>query len=244
MIDLIKLDGLKGQRPSALLGLALDGSRLDAVVLRRTNGSLQVQQSASITLSLDPLTADSELVGREIRNHLDAAGGRERRCVVGVPLKWALTTQVELPQLPEQDVEGFLQLEAERGFHCDAQTLLVVRSLCRSPSGKQHATLVGIPKNHLALLEAALRAAKLKPVSFSLGIGALQSPGAQVSDGVLALAIGECFTPTSSPERRASHWGNCLRNCAKQSTGSASSGRVTWPSNWPMKSNCAWNRWG
>ncbi len=191
MIDLIKLDGLKGQRPSALLGLALDGSRLDAVVLRRTNGSLQVQQSASITLSLDPLTSDSELVGREIRNHLDAAGGRERRCVVGVPLKWALTTQVELPQLPEQDVEGFLQLEAERGFHCDAQTLLVVRSLCRSPSGKQHATLVGIPKNHLALLEAALRAAKLKPVSFSLGIGALQSPGAQVSDGVLALAIGE-----------------------------------------------------
>ena len=72
---------------------------------------------------------------------------------------------------------AFLQLEAERGFHCDAQTLLVVRSLCRSPSGKQHATLVGIPKNHLALLEAALRTAKLKPVSFSLGIGALQSPG-------------------------------------------------------------------
>ena len=44
----------------------------------------------SVSLSLDPLTADPELVGREIRNHLDAAGVRERHCIVAVPLKWAL----------------------------------------------------------------------------------------------------------------------------------------------------------
>src|SRR5713101_3500873 len=97
MIDLIKLDVLKRDRLSGLLGLALDGSRLEGVVLRRTNGSLALQQSFSASLSLDPLTADAELVGREIRNHLDAAGVRENRCVIGLPLKWALTTNVELP---------------------------------------------------------------------------------------------------------------------------------------------------
>ena len=78
MVDLLKIMP-KRQRLSSLLGLALDGSRLDGVVLRRTNGSLQVQQSFSVTLSLDPLTAAPELVGREIRNHLEAAGVRERR---------------------------------------------------------------------------------------------------------------------------------------------------------------------
>ena len=81
----IKLTPKKRQRLSSLLGLALDGSRLDGVVLRRADGSLQVQQSFS-SLSLNPLTADAELVGREIRNHLDAAGVRERNCIVGASL--------------------------------------------------------------------------------------------------------------------------------------------------------------
>ena len=47
MVDLLKIMP-KRQRLSSLLGLALDGSRLDGVVLRRTNGSLQVQQSFSV----------------------------------------------------------------------------------------------------------------------------------------------------------------------------------------------------
>ena len=182
---------LKHQRLSSLLGLALDGSRLDGVVLRRTNGSLEVQQTFSVSLSLDPLTADAELVGREIRNHLDAAGVRERHCVLGLPLKLSLATHVELPELAEADVASFLQIEAERGFPSDVATLLITTSRCHSPSGKQHAMLVGIPRNHLVQLDRALRAAKLKPVSFSLGIVALQPAQTETSDGVLALAIGD-----------------------------------------------------
>ena len=182
MIKLTKPDLLKRKRLSSLLGLALDGGRLDGLVLRRTDGVLQSQQSFSVSLSLDPLTNDPELVGREIRNHLDAVGVRERHCIVGLPLKWALTTHIEVPELPEADIASFLQIEAERSFPCDVQTLHVVTSRSHTPLGKVHATLVGIPKNHLVLLEQALRAAKLKPVSFSLGIAALQPRGADTSN--------------------------------------------------------------
>jgi hypothetical protein len=182
---------LRRQGLSSLLGLALDGSRLDGVVLRRTNGSLQVQQSFSVSLSLDPLTADAELVGREIRNHLDAAGVRERHCVLGLPLKLALAAHAEVPDLPEADIASFLRIEAERGFPSDVATLVVSTSRCHSTSGKQHAMLVGIPRNHLAQLDRALRAAKLKPVSFSLGIVALQPAQTDAPNGILALAIGD-----------------------------------------------------
>ena len=187
----LNLKFLKRKRLSSILGLSLDGGRLEGVVLRRTNGSVQLQQSFSVALSLDPLTAPAELVGREIRNHFDAAGVRERNCVVGLPLKWALTTHTEVPDLPEKDVPGFLQIEAERGFPSDVTTLHFSASRCRTAAGKETAMLVGIPRSHLALLEQALRAAKLKPVSFSLGIVALQPAVAGASNGVLALAIGE-----------------------------------------------------
>jgi hypothetical protein len=189
MIDLKTL-GFKRQRPSTVLSLSLDGSRLDGVVVRRTNGSVQVLESFSATLTLDPMTADPELVGREIRNHLDSAEIRERNCLVCLPLKWAMTTHIEIPSLPEADVPGFLQLEAERGFHSDAETLFFATSRY-SLAGKQNATLVGIPRNHIAVIESVLSAAKLKPLSFSIGISTLQRPGAETSDCVMALVIGE-----------------------------------------------------
>jgi hypothetical protein len=181
MIDLRKLNR-KAQ--STLLGLSLDGSRLNGAVLHRTNGSVESQKQFSVTLALDPLTADPVLVGAEIRNHLDAAGVRERHCAVCVPAKWALTSHAELPELADADVTSFLQIEAERGFPCDVATLRVASSCCR----KKYALQLGIPGNHLAALEKVLQAAKLKPVSFTLALPVLQPPG---EEGVLALAIGE-----------------------------------------------------
>ncbi len=129
--------------------------------------------------------------GREIRNQLDAAGVRERHCVLGVPLKWVLTAHTELPPLPEADAASLLQLEAERGFPTDVATLQLGNSSCPLAGDKKHILLAGIPSAHIATLEKVLAAAKLKPVSFTLGLRALQPPAAENSKGVLALAIGE-----------------------------------------------------
>jgi Tfp pilus assembly protein PilN len=205
----IKLTEKRRKKLTTILGLALDGSRLEGVVLKRTNGSLQKLQSFSATLALDPLTAAPELVGREIRNHLDAAGVRERNCVLGLPLKWLLTAQTELPAaLSDADAASLLQLELEKGFHADAETLQTAGSRCALADGRQFVLLAGVPNAHLGLLGTVLAAAKLKPVSFALGISALQperrSPtrredrndtqlaGAETgAPGALALVIGE-----------------------------------------------------
>ena len=104
MSKVIKLNLLKRSTPSSLLGLALDGGRLEGVVLRRSNGSLQVHQQFSAALSLDLLTNEPELVAREILNHLEAAGVKERRCVVGVPLKWAMAAHTRMAVYPASAV--------------------------------------------------------------------------------------------------------------------------------------------
>jgi hypothetical protein len=199
----------KRKKLGAVLGLTLDAGKLEGVVLRRTNGSLQRQQSFSAPLALDPLTAAPELVGREIRNQLDAAGVRERNCVVGLPLKWVMTTQTELPLLPEADAASLLQMEAEKGFHTDTAELQISHSRSALAGDKKFVLLAGVPSGHVAALEKLLAAAKLKPISFALGISALQSERrapARLDDrsaakqrpepepgvpGVLALIIGE-----------------------------------------------------
>jgi hypothetical protein len=189
MNNLLKIKFGKQKRITSVLGLTLDGTRLEGVVLRRNNGSVNIQQTFSAVLTLDPLTAAPELVGREIRNQLEAAGVRERHCVLGLPLKWVLTANTELPPLPEADAASLLQLEAERGFHSDITTLQLAESRCALAGDKKLVTFAAVAKGQIDPLIAALTAAKLKPLSFSLGMTALQSPSAQ--DGVLALAIGE-----------------------------------------------------
>lgn len=181
----------KKRTPSSMLGLTLDGSRLQGVLLRRSNGSLTVLKSFTATLALNPMNADPELMGREIRNHLEQAGIRERRCVVCVPLSWALTLNVPLPDLPDSDVQSFLDIEAERSFPYGPEALSLATSRLSKPGAPRQAMLVGIPRNHLERLEAVLKAAQLRPVSFSLGVTVLQSAERESSHGVLALAVGE-----------------------------------------------------
>src|SRR5438445_1723745 len=177
-------------RASSVFGWSLDGNRLEGVVLRRTNGSLVLQKTISASLSQDHLTNDPELVGREIQNHLEKAGIRERRCAVCVPLNWVLTSQTKLPDLPEADVSGFLQIEAERGFPYGPDALLICASRFRSPAGEPYATQMAVPRDHVLRLETALRAARLKPVTFSLGLTALQPADKDAPQGVLALDLG------------------------------------------------------
>ena len=83
MNNILKIDFASRRKLSNVLGLALDDSRLEGVVLHRHNGSLEAARRFTATLSLDPLTNDPELVGREIANHLQAAGVRDERVQAG-----------------------------------------------------------------------------------------------------------------------------------------------------------------
>ncbi|MDB6030331.1 MAG: type pilus assembly protein PilM, partial [Verrucomicrobiales bacterium] len=180
---MIKL--LPKRRITSVLGLSLDAGRLDGVVVRRTNGSVIVLKAFSAALTLDPLTNEPELLGQEIRNILDKAGIRERRCAVCVPLSWALTHQTKVPDLPEADLQDLLSLEAERGFPYGPESLLISKTIAKVPGGEQYVTQIAVQRDHVVRLERALKAARLKPVTMSLGLSALQPP--ELPEGVLAL---------------------------------------------------------
>jgi hypothetical protein len=178
---------LSPARTSSILAIALDGQRIDGAVVRRNNGTVTVVRAFSFSLSLDLLRDEPTLVGRELRNHLDAAGIRERRCLVGLPLSWSLTLTTPLPDLPETDLASYLEIAAERGFPYHPAALIVNRSQYLIAPGNTAATLVAVPRDHLVRLETALRAAQLRPTSFSFGITALEPADAAIEEGVVAL---------------------------------------------------------
>ena len=182
---------LNTKRLSSLVGLALEERQLTVAVVGRANGDFKLTKSLLSTLTLDPLTADPELVGREIRNRLDEAGIRESHCAVCIPLQWVLTLQVKIPEMPEADVSGFLMIEAERGLPYAPADLSLSVSRYKTAKGESCATLVAVPLSHVQRLEKALRLAKLKPVSFSLGISVLAAREDGDPSGGITIAVGE-----------------------------------------------------
>ncbi|MBM3875220.1 MAG: hypothetical protein FJ386_00655 [Verrucomicrobia bacterium] len=181
----------KDKTPTTLLALALDGSRLEAVVLRRTNGSVTIQKTATATLALDLFKDEVELVGKELRDALDAAGIREKRCVACVPTAWVLSVHAGIPEMPEEDVPGFLEIEAERGFPNGMEDLRVCVSRYAAPSGARFATQLAVTREHLARLDEVLEAAGLKPHGFSPGLTALPGVLAARPNGQIAAVVGE-----------------------------------------------------
>lgn len=160
------------KRAHSVLGLTLNDGQLRAFHVTRSKGGLEVVKAASAALTLDLLHRETELIGREIKNHLDEAGIRERHCVVGLPSRWIMSQHTKVPDLGPEDAASFLQIEAEKGFPVDPAQLQIAQSFQHSTAG-EFVTQLAVRKEQTDQLAAVLKAAGLKPVSFSLGLAML-----------------------------------------------------------------------
>lgn len=174
--------------PQSVLGLALTPGQLHAAHAARAKQAVTVLQSAHAALTLDLLHPEPELVGREIRNHLEAAGIRERHCVVALPADWCMSQHAKVPELSPEDTASLLQIEAEKGFPCDPDELQIARSSQRTADGA-HVTQLAVRTEQLVRLSAVLKGAGLKPLSFTLGIAALPGALGKPGEGCMTLAL-------------------------------------------------------
>lgn len=183
-------DLLQKKRPQSVLGLAFDGTKVEAVLVRRSNGSAEVGQTAVCSLSGEWTKLDPAKAGAELRAQLDAAEIRERNCVVALPTAGLLSLQTVLPELSEEDTQSLLQLEAENGFPFAPDLLAVAHSRFRPEGSTGYATQLALPRELISRLETLLRAARLNPLSFTPGLFAQQPPVAVRGQGVVSLFVG------------------------------------------------------
>ena len=160
------------KRAQSVLGLTVIDGQLRAYHLTRTKGGIEIVRTAGAALTLDFLHSEAELVGREIRNQLDAAGVREHNCVVGLPPRWLMSQHTQLPPMSPEDTTSFLQIEAEKGFPVDPSHLQIARSMQRSTAG-EFVTQLAVRTEQVDRLTTVLKAAGLRPVSLTLGLAVL-----------------------------------------------------------------------
>ncbi len=176
------------KRPTSVVGLAFTEGQLRLVHVARAKQAVAVIRAAAAPLTLDVLHPEPELVAQEIRNHFEAAGIRERQCVVALPPAWVMTHQAAVPDLAADDMESLLLIEAEKAFPCDPEELQIARSPQRA-GGSRFVTQLAVRKDQLDRLAAVLRDAGLKPLGFSLGLPALPGALGTESEGSAILVV-------------------------------------------------------
>ncbi|HEY4249464.1 MAG TPA: pilus assembly protein PilM [Lacunisphaera sp.] len=185
----------KVKRLHAVLGLAFDDDRFHAVSVSRNKDQFVTEKSIDARLTLPLTHPEPAAVGQEIRARLNAADSRERACVVALPARWIMSHAVRVPAgIAGTDLDGFLQIEAEKGFPYDPDELQIARSVSKSSAG-DWVTLFAVRRAQLNQLSAVLAAADLQPVSFTLGLAALPGTIPPAGKGRITIATaGEVTT--------------------------------------------------
>jgi hypothetical protein len=176
------------KRLQSVVGLSLTEGQLRVAHVARAKSAVAVLRTAAAPLTLDLLHPEAELVGQEIKNHLDAAKIHERHCVVALPPGWIMSQHTKVPELSTEDTASLLQIEAETGFPCNPDELQIARSPHQS-AGQHYVTQLAVRQDHLTRLSAVLKAAGLKPVSYTLGVSALPGAVPPAGEGRITLVL-------------------------------------------------------
>jgi hypothetical protein len=168
MFDLNALK--KHWQPQSALAVTLAPSRTTVDHVRVDAGAIHVVRSMEIPLGADAVVADPEKAAAQLSASLAAHGIRERRCVVCVPPSWAMTSSSDVPALAGDDLQGYLELRAEREFPVPVQELRLAHGTCGLPDGKQQLTLAAVSMKRFGAVEKMVQAAGGRLVSLSLGL--------------------------------------------------------------------------
>jgi hypothetical protein len=179
---------LSSRAPQSVLAVTVVDGRLVAAHAARSKNAMAVLRQVAVPLSVDLLHPEPQLVGREIRNHLDSAQIKERVCVVVLPSEWVMTQHTELPELSPEDTDSLLQIEAEKGFPNSPDELHITRSAQKTGGGR-FATQLAVRRDQVARLIEVLRAAGLKPVSCTLGLPMLPDAVPAAGPGRMSLWV-------------------------------------------------------
>ncbi len=158
----------------SVVALTLEAGQMTVGVVRSEGSDGRRVTPFTVPVGAEEVFRNPEKAGQALAAALEAAGVREKRCVVCVPPDWALSASTELPAVSTEDLRGYLELRAEREFSLPPGEMRLAFCPYDLPGGQRRATLAAITSKRLQAVEKMAQAAGRQAVSVSLALdGAL-----------------------------------------------------------------------
>ena len=157
-----------GLASNKVLGLAMADDSLVAAEVRLTGGQRLLHRAAMFNFP-DNVTLDfPQELGRELKRFLREHHFSARRTVVGIPAKWLVAKQANVPPVTGDELLNVLRMQVEREFRLDPRGLVID---CDASATKGHAPskvlIAAAMRDKIEQLEAMTQAAKLKSIAIT-----------------------------------------------------------------------------
>jgi hypothetical protein len=147
-------------------------------------------------------------LGQQLRSHLREHGIRASRAVVGVPAKWLVAQEKDVPPLDEQAGYAMLRLQAERLSLAENAEMVFDVAGEWQPDKPAHVLLVGMLRAQAERLARVCSAAELSVVSVtstSLALARLAPAGERAPTIILSRQSAELVWQTADGPRLLRH---------------------------------------
>lgn len=149
----------------SILGIAIDEGGLLCAQIATTGGRPTVQRLGRLAFDDQASLNQPEVLGERLRDFLKKHHMSASTAVIGLPAKWLIAQQHEVPPSNDQQAAAMLRLRAERMTVHDNHQM--VFDYIGEPNTREsvRVLLVGMLQNRLDQVTAACRKAGLSPVS-------------------------------------------------------------------------------
>ncbi len=154
--------------------------------VRRAAEFVSPAQAAGLSSQADAgIAATGAALGRFLRENGFSAG----RAVVGVPARWLVAREKEIPPSSDQQAAEVLRMQAERAFSTELGELACDYAGKSDPSSARDVLLMAIPKRQLDRVVKLVEAAGREVAAVMPSTLALAAAGASGDDDGLVLSL-------------------------------------------------------
>jgi len=181
---------MKATRHHKMLGIAVGEKSMLLAELHAGSPAPQILRTAQFDYPQGTTLKDSEPLGHALGEFLKANGFGARAAVFGIPAKWVLTKQKEVPTADERLVADTLRLQSQAEFSPELSDLVYDYSGATGADGSNSVLLAAVPRKYLDQLSAVAEAARIKLEALTPYAAALATATAPASAGGLMLLLG------------------------------------------------------
>jgi hypothetical protein len=195
---------------SDALGIAVGEQSLTIAEVHAARGdAVEVRRTARMDLDTPLASADPEALGQVLSQFLRKHRFKASRVVIGVPAKWLVARERDLPPANAEQASGMLRLQAERLFSSELKELVFDYAGTPDARAATKVLLVAMPRHQLDRVVGVAEAAGLKVHAVLPSVLALAANSSDQSKNTLWLSLSrdaaELLVQTDSNPRLLRH---------------------------------------
>jgi hypothetical protein len=177
-------------RSSNFLGVSLSDRTVSCAEVSVSGGKRVVRRLATFVLPGEVSFDKPDALGAALGAFLKANGFTASRAAVGVPAKWLIAMEKELPPAPEDEARSILRLLAERLGVSDSGDMVFDYAGRIQSNQANKVLLVGVLRQRLTQIETIFEAARVSVAAVTSSALALAQGAKGADHGLPMLLLG------------------------------------------------------